>query len=143
MFERFTERSQKVVQDAQEEARAVGHDHIGTEHLLLGLLREPEGVAAKVLDTLGVKLDDVRGKAAAVRPPSEPIAGGELPLTPRSKRVLELASEEALEHGHTHVETEHILLALVRGDGGPGARILRDLGVSEASVDDAVADFSA
>jgi ATP-dependent Clp protease ATP-binding subunit ClpC len=143
VFERFTERSRTAMVFAQEEAGALGHDHVGTEHLLLGLVREPDGVAGRVLAKLGVTLDDVRSRAAGVRPPSEPIAGAEMPLTPRSKRVLELASEEAIEHGGADIDTEHILLGLVRGDGGPGARILRDLGVGEARVDDAVAGFSA
>lgn len=94
-----------------------------------------------MLATLGVTLEDVRGRAAAVRPPSEPIAG-RMPFTPRSKHVLELASEEALEHGHAHLATEDILLGLVRGDGGPGARILRDLGIGADQVDDAVDGFT-
>ena len=141
MFERFTEGSRKVVELAQEEAGALGHDHIGTEHLLLGLIREPDGVAGRVLATLGVRVDDVRGRAAEVRPPAGAIAGL-MPFTPRSKHVLELASDEALEHGHAHLATEHILLGLVRGDGGPGARILRDLGVGGDRVEDAVEGFT-
>jgi ATP-dependent Clp protease ATP-binding subunit ClpC len=141
VFERFTEGSRKVVELAQEEAGALGHDHIGTEHLLLGLIREPDGVAGRVLAGLGVKVDDVRGRVAEVRPPARAIAG-RMPFTPRSKHVLELASHEALEHGHAHLATEHILLGLVRGDGGPGARILRDLGIGGDRVEDAVDEFT-
>jgi ATP-dependent Clp protease ATP-binding subunit ClpC len=137
MQERFSEGARQVVAAAREEAGALDHDYVGTEHLLLGLVRGADGVAGRALAALGVELADVRERAAQMRPPRDPIHG-HMPLTARSQRVLELASEEALEHGHAHVGTEHILLALVRGDGGPGARILRDLGIGADRVEDAI-----
>jgi ATP-dependent Clp protease ATP-binding subunit ClpC len=137
MQERFSEGARQVVAVAREEAGALDQDYVGTEHLLLGLGRDADGVAGRALAALGVDLADVRERAAQMRPPRDPIHG-HMPLTARSQRVLELASEEALEHGHAHVGTEHILLALVRGDGGPGARILRDLGIGADRVEDAI-----
>ena len=124
------------------EASALDVDYVGTEHLLLGLLREEGSVAGRALGRLGVTLEEVRRRAKEVRPPRELTPGDGRRLTPRSKRVLELASEEALEQGSDHVSTTHILLALVRGDGGPGARILRDLGVGADRVEDAVDEIS-
>jgi ATP-dependent Clp protease ATP-binding subunit ClpC len=137
MQERFSEGARQVVAAAQEEAGALDHDYVGTEHLLLGLVRDADGVAGRALAALGVELAQVREQAVQVRPPRDPIPG-KMPLTARSQRVLELASEEALEHGRAHIGTEHILLALVRGDGGPGARILRDLGIGADRVEDAI-----
>ncbi len=137
MQERFTEGARQVVAAAQEEASALDLDYVGTEHVLLGLLRDSDGVAGRALAALGVDLADARERAAEVRPPRDPIHG-HMPLTARSQRVLELASEEALERDHAQIGTEHILLALVRGDGGPGARILRDLGIGADRVEDAI-----
>ncbi len=138
MTERFTAQAREVVNLASAEAVALGQDYVGTEHLLLGLLREPDGVAGRALAALGVTLEEVRGRAGEVRPPREPVGSARTRLAPRTTRVLEVAEELAGEDGDREVETEHILLALVRGDGGPGARILRDLGIGADRVEDAV-----
>jgi ATP-dependent Clp protease ATP-binding subunit ClpC len=142
VFARFDERARATVTLAQEEAAALGADYIGTEHLLLGLLREPESIAGRVLANLAVGIDDVRERAAQVRPPDHHVSGTP-PLAARSRRVLELAEELAEEHGlERRVGTEEVLLALVRGDGGPGARILRDLGIPADRVEDAVDELT-
>ena len=142
MLERFDERARAAVTLAHEEATALGADYVGTEHLLLGLLREPESVAGRALAHVGVGIDDVRERAAQVRPPDRRVSG-QVPLAARSQRVLELAEELADEHGRDRrVGTGELLLALVRGDGGPGARILRDLGIGADRVEDAVDDLT-
>ena len=127
MFERFTERARQVVVLAQEEARALKHNYIGTEHLLLGLLREEEGVAARVLDSLEVSVEEVRAAVVRIVGSGEEAPQGQIPFTPRAKKVLELALREALSLGHNYIGTEHILLGLVREDEGVAARILLDL----------------
>ena len=127
MFERFTERARQVVVLAQEEARDLKHNYIGTEHLLLGLLREGDGVAARVLSSLEVSLEDVRGEIMRIVGEGEHEAQGQIPFTPRAKKVLELALREALSLGHNYIGTEHILLGLVRESEGVAARILNDL----------------
>jgi ATP-dependent Clp protease ATP-binding subunit ClpC len=127
MFERFTERARQVVVLAQEEARALKHNYIGTEHLLLGLLREEEGVAARVLDALDVSVEEVRASVVRIVGSGEEAPQGQIPFTPRAKKVLELALREALSLGHNYIGTEHILLGLVREDEGVAARILLDL----------------
>ena len=127
MFERFTERARQVVVLAQEEARALKHNYIGTEHLLLGLLREEEGVAARVLDGLEVSVEEVRAAVVRIVGSGEEAPQGQIPFTPRAKKVLELALREALSLGHNYIGTEHILLGLVREDEGVAARILIDL----------------
>jgi ATP-dependent Clp protease ATP-binding subunit ClpC len=127
MFERFTERARQVVVLAQEEARALKHNYIGTEHLLLGLLREEEGVAARVLDALEVSAEEVRAAVVRIVGSGEESPQGQIPFTPRAKKVLELALREALSLGHNYIGTEHILLGLVREDEGVAARILLDL----------------
>ncbi|HZK49066.1 MAG TPA: Clp protease N-terminal domain-containing protein, partial [Thermoleophilia bacterium] len=127
MFERFTERARQVVVLAQEEARDLKHNYIGTEHLLLGLLREGDGVAARVLSTLDVSLEDVRGEIMRIVGEGEHEAQGQIPFTPRAKKVLELALREALSLGHNYIGTEHILLGLVRESEGVAARIMNDL----------------
>jgi ATP-dependent Clp protease ATP-binding subunit ClpC len=127
MFERFTERARQVVVLAQEEARALKHNYIGTEHLLLGLLREEEGVAARVLDGLEVSVEEVRAAVVRIVGSGEEEPQGQIPFTPRAKKVLELALREALSLGHNYIGTEHILLGLVREDEGVAARILLDL----------------
>jgi len=127
MFERFTERARQVVVLAQEEARDLKHNYIGTEHLLLGLLREGDGVAARVLGTLEVSVDDVRGEIMRIVGEGEHEAQGQIPFTPRAKHVLELALREALSLGHNYIGTEHILLGLVRESEGVAARIMNDL----------------
>ena len=126
MFERFTERARQVVVLAQDEARLLRHNYIGTEHLLLGLLREEEGVAARVLESLHVTLEEVRGQVARIIGSGEEVTGGMIPFTPRAKKVLELALREAMSLGHTHIGTEHILLGVARENEGVAARILLD-----------------
>ena len=134
MFERFTERARKVVVLAQEEARHFNHNYIGTEHLLLGLLREDEGVAARALSSLNVTLDEVREQVESIVGYGEEGAGGQAPFTPRSKKVLELALREALQLGHNYIGTEHILLGLVRESEGVAARVLSNLDVDPDKV---------
>ena len=127
MFERFTERAKQVVVLAQEEARALKHNYIGTEHILLGLLREEEGLAARVLESLDVTVEEVRAQVARIiGPGDEPIVSGQIPFTPRAKKVLELSLREALALKHNYIGTEHILLGLVRENEGVAARILLD-----------------
>jgi ATP-dependent Clp protease ATP-binding subunit ClpA len=134
VFERFTERARQVVVLAQQEARALKHDYIGTEHLLLGLLREEEGLAARVLASLEVSLDDVRARVETIVGSGEEVTVGQIPFTPRAKKVLELALREALSIGHTYIGTEHILLGLVREGNGVAATILGDLGLDAERV---------
>jgi len=134
MFERFTERARKVVVLAQEEARNFNHNYIGTEHLLLGLLREDEGVAARALGSLNVTLDEVREQVESIVGYGEEGTGGQAPFTPRSKKVLELALREALQLGHNYIGTEHILLGLVRESEGVAARVLSNLDVDPDKV---------
>jgi ATP-dependent Clp protease ATP-binding subunit ClpC len=126
MFERFTERARQVVVLAQDEARALKHNYIGTEHILLGLLREEEGLAARVLDSLDITVEDVRANVARIVGQGEEVTTGQIPFTPRAKKVLELALREALSLGHNYIGTEHILLGLVRENEGVAARILLD-----------------
>ena len=126
MFERFTERARQVIVLAQEEARVLRHNHIGTEHLLLGLLREADGVAARALSTLEVSLEAVRAEITRIVGEGEHEAQGQIPFTPRAKKVLELALREALSLGHNYIGTEHILLGLVRESEGIAARILTE-----------------
>ena len=126
MFERFTERARQVVVLAQDEARALKHNYIGTEHILLGLLREEEGLAARVLDSLDITVEDVRANVARIVGQGEEVTTGQIPVTPRAKKVLELALREALSLGHNYIGTEHILLGLVRENEGVAARILLD-----------------
>src|SRR5215218_739864 len=134
MFERFTERARKVVVLAQEEARHFNHNYIGTEHLLLGLLREDEGVAAQALYSLNVALDEVREQVESIVGYGEEGTGAQAPFTPRSKKVLELALREALQLGHNYIGTEHILLGLVRESEGVAARVLSNLDVDPDKV---------
>ncbi|MDQ3251122.1 MAG: ATP-dependent Clp protease ATP-binding subunit [Actinomycetota bacterium] len=134
MFERFTERARKVVVLAQDEARHFNHNYIGTEHLLLGLLREDEGVAAQALYSLNVVLDEVREQVESIVGYGEEGTGAQAPFTPRSKKVLELALREALQLGHNYIGTEHILLGLVRESEGVAARVLSNLEVDPDKV---------
>src|SRR5664280_1959985 len=127
MFERFTERARQVVVLAQEEARTLKHNYIGTEHILLGLLREEEGLAARVLESLEITVERVRAQVVRIVGSGEEVTSGQIPFTPRAKKVLELALREALSLGHNYIGTEHILLGLVREDEGVAARILLDL----------------
>ena len=124
MFERFTDRARQTVVLAQEEARRLGHTYIGTEHLLLGLLREGEGVAAQALGRLGISLTDVRSDVVRIIGELSEAPSGHIPFTPRSKKVLELSLREALQLGHNYIGTEHILLGLVREGEGVAAQVL-------------------
>ena len=126
MFERFTERARQVVVLAQDEARALKHNYIGTEHILLGLLREEEGLAARVLESLDITVEEVRSQVARIVGQGDEVTSGQIPFTPRAKKVLELALREALSLGHNYIGTEHILLGLVRENEGVAARILLD-----------------
>jgi ATP-dependent Clp protease ATP-binding subunit ClpC len=127
LFQRFTERARQVIVLAQDEARALKHDYIGTEHILLGLLREEEGVAARVLESLDITVEEVRAQVERVVGRGDADVGaGTIPFTPRAKKVLELALREALSLGHNYIGTEHILLGLVRENEGVAAEILRD-----------------
>ena len=109
LFERFTERARQVVVLAQDEARALKHNYIGTEHILLGLLREEEGLAARVLESLDITVEEVRAQVARIVGQGDEVTTGQIPFTPRAKKVLELALREALSLGHNYIGTEHIL----------------------------------
>jgi ATP-dependent Clp protease ATP-binding subunit ClpA len=131
LFDRFTDRAKRVLALSQDEAVRFNHNYIGPEHLLLGLIREGEGVAARALDSLGVKLSEARtaveskvGRGGATTPPSE------ITLMPRTKKIIELANDEARTLGHSHVGTEHLLLGLVRESGTMASEVLESLGVS-------------
>jgi ATP-dependent Clp protease ATP-binding subunit ClpC len=126
LFERFTERARQVVVLAQDEARALKHNYIGTEHILLGLLREEEGLAARVLESLDITVEEVRAQVSRIVGQGDEVTNGQIPFTPRAKKVLELALREALSLGHNYIGTEHILLGLVRENEGVAARILLD-----------------
>ncbi len=126
MFERFTERARQVVVLAQEEARTLKHNYIGTEHILLGLVREEEGLAARVLESLDITVERVRAQLVRIVGSGEEVTSGQIPFTPRAKKVLELALREALSLHHNYVGTEHILLGLVRENEGVAARVLLD-----------------
>jgi ATP-dependent Clp protease ATP-binding subunit ClpA len=128
MFERFTDRARSVVVLAQEEARLLNHDYIGTEHILLGLIHEGEGIAAKALESLGISLEAVRQQVQEVVGEGELAPSGHVPFTPRAKKVLELSLREAKRLGHKYIGTEHILLGLVREGEGVGAQVLVNLG---------------
>jgi len=133
-FDKFTERARKVLTLAQEEATRFNHNYIGTEHLLLGLVREGEGVAAKVLGNLGVELDRVRGAVEFIIGRGDRMIVGEIGLTPRAKKVIELAVDEARRLGHHYIGTEHLLLGLVREGEGIAAGVLESLGVNLEKV---------
>src|SRR5438067_4397888 len=128
MFERFTDRARRVVVLAQEEARMLNHNYIGTEHILLGLIHEGEGVAAKALESLGISLDAVRGQVEDMIGQGQSAPTGHIPFTPRAKKVLELSWREALQLGHNYIGTEHILLGLIREGEGVAAQVLQKLG---------------
>src|SRR5438067_1670634 len=128
MFERFTDRARRVVVLAQEEARMLNHNYIGTEHILLGLIHEGEGVAAKALESLGISLDAVRGQVEEIIGQGQAAPTGHIPFTPRAKKVLELSLREALQLGHNYIGTEHILLGLIREGEGVAAQVLQKLG---------------
>ena len=128
MFERFTDRARRVVVLAQEEARMLNHDYIGTEHILLGLIREGAGVAAKALESLGISLEAVRQQVEEIIGQGQQAPSGHIPFTRRAKKVLELSLREALQLGHNYIGTEHILLGLIREGDGVAAQVLVKLG---------------
>jgi ATP-dependent Clp protease ATP-binding subunit ClpC len=128
MFERFTERARQVVVLAQDEARALRHNYIGTEHLLLGLLREEEGLGARVLGRLGVEIDAVRAMVRSRVGEGDEVESGQIPFTPHAKEALELSLREALSLGHKYIGTEHVLLGFVRQGQGVGIEIIEQLG---------------
>ena len=128
MFERFTDRARRVVVLAQEEARLLNHNYIGTEHILLGLIHEGEGVAATSLESLGISLEAVRGQVEEIIGQGQSAPTGHIPFTPRAKKVLELSLREAKQLGHNYIGTEHILLGLVREGEGVAAQVLVELG---------------
>ena len=128
MFERFTDRARRVVVLAQEEARMLSHNYIGTEHILLGLIHEGDGIAAKALESLGVSLEAVRAQVEEIIGQGQQAPSGHIPFTPRAKKVLELSLREALQLGHNYIGTEHILLGLIREGEGVAAQVLHKLG---------------
>ena len=134
MFERFTDRARRVVVLAQEEARLLNHNYIGTEHILLGLIHEGEGVAAKALEALGISLEGVRGQVEELIGQGGSSPSGHIPFTPRAKKVLELSLREALQLGHNYIGTEHILLGLIREGEGVAAQVLVKLGADLSRV---------
>lgn len=134
MFERFTEKARRAVVYAQEEARMLNQNYIGTEHLLLGLIREEEGIAAKALQNIGINLEDVRAQAEEIIGKGTATTTGHIPFTPRAKKVLELSLREALQLGHNYIGTEHILLGLLREGEGVAARVLTNLGADLGRV---------
>ena len=134
MFERFTDRARRVVVLAQDEARMLNHNYIGTEHILLGLIHEGEGVAAKALESLGISLDTVRQQVEVIIGQGQQAPSGHIPFTPRAKKVLELSLRESLQLGHNYIGTEHILLALIREGDGVAAQVLVKLGADPNRV---------
>ena len=134
MFERFTDRARRVVVLAQDEARALNHNYIGTEHLLLGLIHEGEGVAAKALESMDISLDAVRSQVIEIIGEGQSAPTGHIPFTPRGKKVFELSMREALQLGHNYIGTEHLLLGLLREGEGVAAQVLTNLGGDLSSV---------
>ncbi len=141
MFERFTDRARRVVVLAQEEARMLNHNYIGTEHLLLGLIHEGEGIAAKALESMGVTLSSVREQVQDIIGPGQQAPSGHIPFTPRAKKVLELSLREALQLGHNYIGTEHILLGLIRAGEGVASQVLSKLGAEPSRVRQTVIDM--
>jgi hypothetical protein len=134
MFERFTDRARRVVVLAQEEAGRLDHNYIGTEHLLLGLIHEGEGIAARALEALGIRLEVVRAEVEEIIGRGSEPPAGRIPFTPRAKKVLELSLREALQLSHSYIGTEHILLGLIREGEGVAAQVLVTLGADLARV---------
>ena len=128
MFERFSDRARRVVVAAQEEARALGHDYLGTEHLLLGLIHEGGGVAAKALEGLGIGADGLRERVVGIVGTGQHTMAAHIPFTPEAKQVLRLSLREALRFGHNYIGTEHVLLGLIQEQDGVAAQVLADAG---------------
>ena len=124
MFERFTDRARRVVVLAQEEARMLNHNYIGTEHILLGLIHEGEGVAAKALESLGISLEAVRQQVEEIIGQGQQAPSGHIPFTPRAKKVLELSLREALQLGHNYIGTEHLLMGILREFDSVAAKLI-------------------
>ena len=141
MFERFTDRARRVVVLAQEEARLLNHSYIGTEHILLGLIHEGEGVAAKALESLGISLEAVRSQVEEMIGQGGSSPSGHIPFTPRAKKVLELSLREALQLGHNYIGTEHILLGLIHEGEGVAAKSLESLDISLDAVREQVQEI--
>ena len=134
MFERFTDRARRVIVLAQDEARLLNHNYIGTEHILLGLIHEGEGVGAKALESLGITLEGVREQVREIITEGTQAPTGHIPFTPRAKKVLELSLREALQLGHGYIGTEHILLGLLREGDGVAVKVLTRMGAQPAAV---------
>ena len=134
MFERFTDRARQVVVLAQEEARMLNHDYIGTEHILLGLIREGNGVAAKALESLGISLEAVRQQVEEIIGRGQHVSSNQIPFAAPAKEVLELSLREALQLGHNYIGTEHILLGLIREGDGVAAQVLVKLGADHDRI---------
>lgn len=134
MFERFTERARQVIVLTQEEARTLRHGYLGTEHLLMGIIREEHGLGAEVLRNMGISPQVVRDRIIEIVGRGEVTTDGQIPFTPRCKKALELALREALSMGHNYIGTEHVLLGLVREGEGVGMRILRERGIPAEEV---------
>ena len=134
MFERFTDRARRVIVLAQEEARELNHNYMGTEHILLGLIKEGEGVAAKALEQMGINLDDVRREVIEIIGHGSQPVSGHIPFTPRAKKVLELSLREGLQMGHKYIGTEFLLLGLIREGDGVAAQVLTKLGADLPTV---------
>lgn len=141
MFERFTDRARRVIVLAQEEARMLNHNYIGTEHILLGLIHEGEGIAARALESLGVTLAEVREQVQDIIGAGPQASSGHIPFTPRAKKVLELSMREAIQLNHSYIGTEHILLGMVRANEGVANQILTKLGAEPAQVRQSVMDL--
>ncbi len=141
MFQRFTDRARRVVHLAQEEARLLRHNYVGTEHLLLGLLYEGEGIAARALESLGISLEVVRARVEEIIGRGQITASGHIPFTPRAKKVLELSLREALQLGHNYIGTEHLLLGLLREGEGVAAQVLAGFGTDHARVRELVQEL--
>jgi len=142
MFDRFTERARKVILLAKEEAKRFNHDYIGTEHILLGLIKEGEGVAAAVLQNLGLNLDMIRLEVEKlVQPGPSTVTSGDIPFTPKAKKVIELAMDEARSLGHNYIGTEHLLLGLIRENEGVASQVLLNLGLDLAKVRKEIMDL--
>src|SRR5678815_4731134 len=142
MFDRFTDRAKKVMSLARQEAQKLNHEYIGTEHVLLGLIQEGSGVAANVLRNMNVDLDKIRdGIQKIVKTGPSMVTMGQLPFTPRAKKVLELSMEEASNLNHNYIGTEHLLLGLIRENEGIAAQVLINLGVKLEDVREEVLDF--
>ena len=143
MFNKFTERARQVILLAKQEAKRFNHDYIGTEHILLGLLREGEGVAAAVLQSLGMNLNNIRlevEKLVQVGPTT--VVTGDLPFTPKAKKVMELAMEEARTLGHNYIGTEHLLLGLIREGEGVASQVFANMGLDLEKVREAFRSFA-